>query len=859
MIDPSTRSRIRPLIILTVIWLVASFCDRLWFTLDQSVPAWDQSDYLTLSLKYWRELQHPLWGSGEWWTNFWKISSKLGPLTFILTTPWQTIFGLGIQQATLVLLFFNAILLGAVYGLGSILFTPQIALFSALFTTLIPGLYRLRLQFLLEIPVTTSVILCFFCLTLWKFSHESPSRSSYISWLYTLLFSLSFAGALLIKQTALLFLLTPFLWLVIRTIFEKAWLKLSQLILGFLLTLIMIFPWIRTNWLIIITAGKRATIDSAIAEGDPSLNTLKAWTYYWDKLPEQISWPLLIIPIIALIFYIIHQLHQGNSSIPILKTLPYLSSLKWLGIFWIGAYLFNSLNVNKDDRYVVPYLPIVVLFLSYCLSLIPRRWGTKIRGGVVAITICLTTLTLIPVGGIWGNQVREILAPGNSSHPYQGKPWPHREVIREIINTEPFLENTLAVIPSTPEVNQHNFNYFGQLENFQIFGREVGNNPEEIPLDVRSLSWFLTKTNRLGTFGSEDQQKLLIEELAKNQEFYLKRRWLLPDFSFLDLYQRTVPFVSVYPAKVPPDFVKLREILLPEKTPPGVPIPVNYKWSGSWEDLQSGIVLLTWRKPGENLTPSSSFIHDHGIGLGRLHSSSLNLEKSGEKIDLQKRVNFKVLERMSMITPPNLSPGNYILEATYLHRETGKTYPIEVPPITLTIDPNAPPAPSPELDLVTQLRLMALQLPSGVKGLENVFRQVGRINQYDPRQDYLLQTEKALEFRLKLEPNNLDYAYTLGLSQVLQEDVNGAITALTRVTQLDSQNPYAYAYLAFVYVYNWQGKNAQEVLEKALKLNPNSWEILGLHGVASLMRGNLIQAWHDWQKVRLLLPPKSEK
>jgi predicted Zn-dependent protease len=148
------------------------------------------------------------------------------------------------------------------------------------------------------------------------------------------------------------------------------------------------------------------------------------------------------------------------------------------------------------------------------------------------------------------------------------------------------------------------------------------------------------------------------------------------------------------------------------------------------------------------------------------------------------------------------------------------------------------------LDLVTQMRALARNLPEGRKALDPIFDEIGRINQYDPVQDYTIQADRALDYRLQQEPQNLDWAYAFAFSKVLQEDAEGAIRALKRVVQLDSQNPYAHAYLAFVYLYQWQGKNAQEAIEPALALNPNLPEIKAISGVAAIEQGNLVKAWH---------------
>jgi cytochrome c-type biogenesis protein CcmH/NrfG len=74
---------------------------------------------------------------------------------------------------------------------------------------------------------------------------------------------------------------------------------------------------------------------------------------------------------------------------------------------------------------------------------------------------------------------------------------------------------------------------------------------------------------------------------------------------------------------------------------------------------------------------------------------------------------------------------------------------------------------------------------------------------------------------------------------------------LKQVVQLDAQNPYAHAYLAFVYLYQWRGKDAQNAIQPALALNPNIPEIQAISGVAALLQGNVFKAWDILQKFKL--------
>jgi hypothetical protein len=89
--------------------------------------------------------------------------------------------------------------------------------------------------------------------------------------------------------------------------------------------------------------------------------------------------------------------------------------------------------------------------------------------------------------------------------------------------------------------------------------------------------------------------------------------------------------------------------------------------------------------------------------------------------------------------------------------------------VTLNIAPNSPATPAPELDLVTQLRTLATSLPQGRSALDPIFDEIGRINQYDPVQDYTIQAQRALEYRLQQEPQNRDWAYAFAFSRYCGE------------------------------------------------------------------------------------------
>jgi 4-amino-4-deoxy-L-arabinose transferase-like glycosyltransferase len=820
VLEEKQNSQFKELLPLVIIWVVTTSIDRIWIALDHSVPAWDQTNHLTGSLNYLNALKNPHFFLGEWWQHFWMLSSKYPPLTYIFTAPFQYVFGTSPDQATLVNLLFSAVLISSVYRLGKHLFNQKAGFWAAVICLLLPRLYTVRLEYLLDYPLTALITASFCCLTIWR-----DTKKTWEGWRWVLGFGFCFGLAMMTKQSVLWFLFIPLLWIFCRNLWKRNWLKIAQLFGGLFLSTLIFGFWYRTNWIFFLSAEQRGIVESAMIEGDPALNTITAWTHYWRDLPSAVSFPLLIVPLVGFLLSLIAATND-TSIIQKKDRLRIALNFAWLAFYLIAAYLVCSSIVNKNPRYIMPYLPILAILLGYGLSLFPKRLKL-----VPWLTVCfafiLMCLNLFSIGGIVGIYITKTLSPNAQNYPYLDKEWPHAQIITEIIRTEPQLQATLGVLPRTAQINNHNLNYYGALQNFQVYGREAGTRKKFIAQDQRSLSWFITKTGNQGA--PKEAQVLMVQSVENNPDFQVKKIWNLPDNSLLKLYQRIQPNIEVKPIPQTVTQVKLEQVILPQQSPTGVAIPVSYKWSGSWEQLQSGIVLLTWQHNKQK------WLHDHAIAFGKLHPGNLTSN--------QLQGSFQITEQTAMLTPADIEAGNYTLQATYLNRDTGDNYQISVPPVTLKIAPNTPPTPAPELDLVTQLRTLAISLPKGRSALEQVFDEIGRINQYDPVQDYAIAAQRALEYRLQQEPQNREFAYALAFSNILRRDVDGAIAALKQVVQLDAKNPYAHAYLAFVYLYQWRGRAAQEALEPALALNNKIPEINALSGVAALLQGNISKAW----------------
>lgn len=824
------------IISLILIWLLGFVIDRIWFSLDNTIPSWDPSEYLNGTMLYKEALKNPDFFNGSWWREFWLLSNKVPPLMYIITSPFFLTLGASVDHGNLVLSLFSFILLISIFSLGVLFFNSKIALFACLLVQLIPALYRYRLEFLLDYPLTVIVIFSFVCLSYWYFT-----KTKY-SWGFAILAGISFGLGVMLKQTFAFFLFLPIIFAFISLLIYKKWHKLTQLIASFVVSIFVFFPWYRTNWLLIFTSGKRATIDSAILEGDPPLNTLKAWTFYGEVLPYLLSWHLVIIPLICLIYLLIRyytiksekykniwtylqaNFYQNKRNLSNNNFLTILITI-WLLVFLVGGYLLSSLNMNKDARYILPLLPILTLIISALIFSYKNVGSTIFKIFIVFLSFILMIFNIFPLGGEF---LTKNLSPEMQNFPYMGEKWATPMVIPTAIEITPYLKSNIGVLPSTPEVNQHNISFYGAIPNFHVFGRQVGVREKEINQDVNSMEWFLLKTGNQGSI--PDSQKKTVELVENNGDFYIVNQWELPDDSELKLYRRKLPFNEVLTLNSQDSKVTLDEVIVPKIFPSGQPIPITYKWSGSWENLYNGIVILDWK----SLDGEKKWTHDHRIAMGNLHPNKLTSEQLNQ--------DFQVIENTAMFPPNSLSEGDYILNATYLNSSTGETQEIVIPEIKVTLNNDTQIESNRELDLVSQITQFAPNLSQGIDGLTPVFAEVTRINQYDPTQDYLKVTEKAMEYRLQTE-TNFDYFYTLLLSQVLQQKVDDSIETARQLVKENPENAFNHAYLSFLYLYDWKGREGEKALQPALELKPEVIELQYLKGASALMQGNLWAVW----------------
>lgn len=98
-------------VLLTLIWLLSTIIDRLWWVHNGGLPAWDQADYLNSALDHGRALGLLPGGSWQGWSGLLDLSPKIPPLASLVNGTVMAITGDWPYQAAWSLSLWNGLLL----------------------------------------------------------------------------------------------------------------------------------------------------------------------------------------------------------------------------------------------------------------------------------------------------------------------------------------------------------------------------------------------------------------------------------------------------------------------------------------------------------------------------------------------------------------------------------------------------------------------------------------------------------------------------------------------------------------------------------------------------------------------------
>ena len=465
---------------LILIWLLSTVADRLWWGHHAGLPSWDQADYLNSALDHGRALGVLAGGGWQGWNALLDLSPKIPPLASLVNGTVMAIAGDAPAQAAWTLSLWNALLLFSSAGWALQLLRPSesargFALLATAAVALAPMLLELRTDYVLELPLTALVTLALWRLGVWW----NPRGGGH--WWQALFAATSVTLSILVKQSSLLVLLPALGWASVaaQRIGQG---RRVQTLAGLILVMVCVFPWLRHNWITTIGGTNRAVIESAALEGDPGVFSMEGWLWYFRHLPEQIGSLMLCIGLSGLMLLLLMRNRSGieASSNP----LDCKAAWRWLVGTLLLGWIFTNFSPNKDSRYIAPLLPPLLLLLSRGWW----QWGVWIRQRWPARSawlpgLALTAGALVVVAPAWTAQSAR-LKPRNR--------YPLQAIIERAGGADPVAEpTTLIVVPSTPDLNQHNVSYYGRRNGGRLVGRQLGGSKDHIRPMLDHANWVL--------------------------------------------------------------------------------------------------------------------------------------------------------------------------------------------------------------------------------------------------------------------------------------------------------------------------------------------------------------------------------
>lgn len=464
---------------LILIWVVSTAADRLWWGLHAGLPSWDQADYLNSALDHGRALGLLAGGGWQGWNALLDLSPKIPPLASLVNGTVMAVAGDAPAQAAWTLSLWNALLLFSSAGWALQLLRPRgsarvFALLATAAVALAPMLLELRTDYVLELPLTALVTLALWRLGAWW----SPRGGGH--WWQALLAAFAVALSLLVKQSALLVLLPALGWSLVAAQRIGGGRRL-QALAGLMLVLVSVFPWLRHNWITTLGGTNRAVIESAAIEGDPGVFSMEGWLWYLSHLPEQIGLVMLCIGIAGLLLLLM-RFRSGNTASS--NALDCKAAWRWLiGTLLLG-WVFTNFSPNKDSRYIAPLLPPLLLLLSRGWW----QWGLWIRQRWPSRSawlpgLALTAGALVAVAPAWTAQSARLI-PRNR--------FPLQAIVERAGGADPVADpTTLIVVPSTPDLNQHNVSFYGRRNGGRLVGRQLGGSTDHIRPVLDNANWVL--------------------------------------------------------------------------------------------------------------------------------------------------------------------------------------------------------------------------------------------------------------------------------------------------------------------------------------------------------------------------------
>tara|TARA_Y100001968_G_scaffold292692_1_gene298096 strand:- start:20419 stop:22839 length:2421 start_codon:yes stop_codon:yes gene_type:complete len=766
------------IVLIFLAWLVCFVIDTFWILAHKLPPAWDQSTHLSSAFEISYLINSFNLFDSQWWQELWsKAPTYRGPFTYLITVPILKLWGLSYKAAIFVNQIFNGILFFSTYYLAKFIHSRQAGLWAVFFCAVSPVFLDQRIDYLIDFPLTALIT------TSWLLFSYLRWKKDINKWLIAFFFGSSLGMIFLTRPTGLIFFFIPFLLItftIIGDIFRSKYTQFFQISFSLFLGLLISWPWFSLNWLTILTSINKARQWGVLYQDGLEVNSLGAWLFYPLKIPTIIGSFLFGLIIVGIFIELIQKLNTNKFSA---KKNIFIRPLIWWLSFPLGGLITCILMSSKDIRFVLPLLPQLFILLGVIISIIQRRWSFIWKLSIILVGVCSV---------IWNQFGLGVNLTGREPNiPNVSEEWPIAQIIKYIKEDNPNYLSNLAVLPDSKYLNAFNLDAEGKKQGNIVSARQTVSQLKYVHQELSNFDWFLIKSGDQGIMSNERQEE--IKRLLQISPYFTKEKeWELPDKSKSFLFKRITPTFEIEETKCTKYIPNVRV----NSIEGGLEINV----SAYVDQLIGSKLLVDLNSDDKNIRADQSIAQgfmriqeeDKHKCINAIQRLSIQIDKND--IDKLFLPSISLLKSNGTLTELNII-NNRLISLKLKNNDLGSIA-------------------SNRIDLLLN---MSSDLREGK--FDDLFNKVGQVNQSDPEQIYLKDSEAILIARLVKEPENLDYLYALALSQTLQRKALNANQTFNKIISLDTNNQYAYLAKSVVEIYRFKTDKAKQSIIRAEYLN----------------------------------------
>ena len=745
--------------------IISSFLiDKIYLLNISYLPAWDQGYHLTNLFKTYNLLENFSFNNQDWWQSFWSISETYrGPLTYIFSSIFLKFFGKTYESSILSNNIFSIITILCIFNLSRDLGYKKAGLWGAFIFAFNPYIFDQRVDYLIDISQICFLNLNFYIL--FKFLKSNGS------FLLSLILGISLGFLFLTKPTGILFLVFPYIYSFFLLIKNPNFNKLYiVVILSIFITII--WPWLSTNWLTIITSIANSWQWGIKYQDGLEANTLEGILFYPKTILKLVG-PLLFGSFFGIsCLKILHKLKKSSLTKNIQNALS--KNNIFLLSFPMNILIICTLMSTKDLRFILPIFPSLCIFSGLLITNLKNYSWVKFYKIFIFLLILSKLLLNLSL------QKNIVFKFDKTSKPN----WPHKEIIEEVSNFSPYSKSVIAILPDTKELNTFNLSSEANMQNSNIYVRQIISNEKSYKDDLDRFNWFLLKDGDQGIM-SNDSKLALSDLIKESNKFKNFKSWELPDGSKTTLYKRKVMNESI--SIINKNFITPNLDLIFSSNG----ITANLK--GSDEIIKNSNLLINARNNAKKYEINISY------------PKTINL--FNKNIEIIKNVNFE----------DEFNFDKSLKFDSILITNKNKKIPVKINKVIFNKKVNKDTTGQFQINKIKELEKMAEYLRLGE--FDKLFNLVGVVNQSDPDQEYLKSAEKIFKYRYQLNNNNYDYLYKIAISQILQRKSIEASNSLKEIMKYEKNNSNLYLAKSIVDIYNFNPRKADKNIQMASKLN----------------------------------------